>query len=83
MNRSSWASGSGYVPSYSMGFAVASTWNGAGRLNVWPSTVTWRSCIASSSAAWVLGGVRLISSPMSTLVKTGPSWNSNVPLCWR
>ena len=30
MNRSSCASGSGYVPSYSTGFEVATTWNGSG-----------------------------------------------------
>ena len=29
---------------------------------MWPSTVTWRSSIASSSAAWVFGDARLISS---------------------
>ena len=34
--------------------------------------MTWRSCIASSSAAWVLGGVRLISSASSNSVKIGP-----------
>ena len=32
-----------------------------------------RSCIASSSAAWVFGGVRLISSASSRLVNTGPA----------
>jgi hypothetical protein len=47
-----------------------------------PSTVTWRSCIASSSAAWVLGGVRLISSASSRLVNTGPGRNSKLPLRW-
>ena len=31
MKRSSWASGSGYVPSCSIGFCVASTKNGSGR----------------------------------------------------
>ena len=34
--------------------------------------VTVRSCIASSSAAWVLGGVRLISSASSSSQKIGP-----------
>ena len=34
--------------------------------------MTWRSCIASSSAACVFGGVRLISSASSTFVNTGP-----------
>ena len=37
-----------------------------------PPAVTWCSCIAWSSAAWVLGGVRLISSASTTLAKTGP-----------
>ena len=34
--------------------------------------VTWRSCMASSSADCVLGGVRLISSAISTWVNSGP-----------
>ena len=37
-----------------------------------PSAVTCRSCIASSSAAWVFGGARLISSARRRLVKIGP-----------
>ena len=53
--RSSCASGSGKVPSYSMGFCVASTMNGPGRRCVVPSTVTWRSSMASSSADCVFG----------------------------
>ena len=51
-------------------------WRGRGTArrsgNVVPSTVTCRSCIASSSAACVFGGVRLISSASSRPVKTGP-----------
>jgi hypothetical protein len=39
-----------------------------------------RSCLASSIAAWVLGGVRLISSASTTLPKSGPS--TNVHLRW-
>ena len=35
-------------------------------------TVTLRSCIASRSAAWVFGGVRLISSARTRLWKIGP-----------
>ena len=35
--------------------------------------------MASSSAAWVLGGVRLISSASSTLVKTGPGRKASSP----
>jgi len=38
-----------------------------------PATVTCRSCIASNSAAWVFGGVRLISSARITLLNSGPS----------
>ena len=33
MNRSSCASGKAYVPSYSIGFDVATTWNGSGNGN--------------------------------------------------
>ena len=40
-----------------------------------PAAVTWCSCMAWSSAAWVLGGVRLISSASSTLANTGPGTN--------
>ena len=70
--RSSCASGSGYVPSYSIGFWVASTRNGRSSGRVTPSIVTCRSCIASSSAACVFGGARLISSASSRFVKIGP-----------
>ena len=42
-----------------------------------PPAVTCRSCIACSRAAWVLGGVRLISSASSMLAKIGPLRNSN------
>ena len=45
---------------------------------VTPSTVTWRSAIASSSADCVFGIARLISSTSSTLANTGPGRNSNV-----
>ena len=63
-----------------MGFCVASTKNGSGSLCVVPPTVTWRSCMASSRAAWVLGGVRLISSARMTLANSGPCRNLNMPL---
>ena len=49
--------------------------NGRGeRGSVCASTVTWRSSIASSSADWVFGDARLISSASTTLAKiaTGP-----------
>ena len=70
--RSSWASGSGYVPSYSTGFWVAMTRNGRSSTCVAPSTVTCVSCIASRSEDWVFGEARLISSTRRTLAKTGP-----------
>src|SRR5512140_2945900 len=59
-----------------MGFWVAITRKAGGSGWVTPSMVTARSCMAWSSAAWVLGGVRLISSATSTSVKIGPrvSW---------
>ena len=82
MKRSSCASGSGYVPSYSIGFCVASTTNGDASGRVSPSVVTCRSCIASSSAAWVFGGARLISSARRRLVKIGPGMNSNSARRW-
>ena len=50
------------MPSYSIGFCVASTQKSPGRGWSTPSMVTVCSCIASSSADWVFGGVRLISS---------------------
>ena len=50
--------------------------NGAGSLRVCPSTLTWPSAIASSSAAWVFGGVLLISSASSSWVNTGPGRNT-------
>src|ERR1700730_304099 len=62
MKRSSCASGSGKVPAYSIGFWVAMTTKGWGRGLVSPSTVTWRSSIASSRAAWGLGVARLDSA---------------------
>ena len=82
MNRSSCASGSGYVPSYSIGFCVARTRNGRSSGRVVPSIVTCRSCIASSSAACVFGGARLISSARSRFVKTGPGLNSKSDARW-
>ncbi len=81
--RSICASGSGYVPSDSIGFCVAMTRNGAGTLCVsWP-IVTCRSCITSSSADCTFAGARLISSASRKLQKTGPSSVSNVPSCGR
>ena len=72
MEAVSSASGSGYVPSNSIGFCVANTVKSSGSSCEVPSTVTRRSCIASSSAACVLAGARLISSPSTRSPKIGP-----------
>ena len=42
-----------------------------------PSTVTRPSSMTSSSADWVLGEARLISSARTMVAKIGPGWNSN------
>src|SRR5262245_53054486 len=65
-----------------MGFWVAMTKKGSGSGRVLPSTVTLRSCMASSSADWVLAGARLISSASKSWVNTGPRRNSKAPRCW-
>ena len=65
-----------------MGFCVASTRKGSGSGWVTPSTVTWRSSMASSSADCVLGVARLISSASTTLAKIGPGRNSNSLVFW-
>jgi hypothetical protein len=44
--------------------------------------VTWRSCIASSSALCTLAGARLISSARTRFAKTGPSETWNSPSFW-
>ena len=82
MKRSSWLSGSGYVPSNSYGFCVAITRNGDGSGCDVRSTDTWKSFIASSSALCVRGVARLISSASSTFVNTGPGLNSNADVRW-
>ena len=51
------------------------TTKGASNVIVSPPTVTRCSCIASSRAAWVLGGVRLISSARTRFAKIGPGTN--------
>ncbi len=78
--RSSCASGNGYVPSYSTGFCVASTRNGSGSGCAAPSSVTCRSCIASSSADCVFAGARFTSSASTTLPKIGPRRIRNCPV---
>ena len=60
------------MPSCSIGFCVASTRNGSGSGYVVSPIVTWRSCIASSSALCTLAGARLISSARTRLAKIGP-----------
>ena len=47
-----------------------------------PSTVTWPSAIASSSADWVFGVARLISSTSRTLPNTGPARKTNSRSRW-
>ncbi len=76
--RSSCDSGSAKVPSWSCGFCVAMTKKGVGNGRVSPSMVTCFSSIASSSALWVLGLARLITSASSTWAKTGPGWKTKV-----
>src|SRR5215216_4642092 len=49
---------------------------------VTPSTVTWFSCMHSSSAAWVFGEARLISSTSRMFANTGPGRNSNSFVRW-
>ena len=56
--------------------------NGACSRYVVPSTVTWRSSMHSSSADWVLGEARLISSPSTMLANTGPGLNSKSRRSW-
>ena len=75
-NRSSCASGSGKVPLSSTGFWVASTRKGRGSGCVAPSTVTWRSSMASRKLDWVRGVARLISSASTRLAKIGPGLKS-------
>ena len=58
-----------------MGFWVAKTKNGGSSLWTSPAMVTFFSCMASRSAACVLGGVRLISSANTILAKMGPLMN--------
>ena len=80
MNRSTCASGSGYVPSCSIGFCVASTRKGFGSAYVSSPIVTWRSCIASRRADCTFAGARLISSARRRFVNTGPFFGVNSPV---
>ncbi len=67
------------MPSCSIGFWVAITMKGWVSGYVVPSTVTWRSSMASSRADCVFGEARLISSPSTMLANTGPGRNSKCP----
>ena len=80
--RSSCASGRGNVPFSSTGFWVASTRKGRGRGWVAPSTVTWRSSMASRKLDWVRGVARLISSASTRLAKIGPGLKSKSLVRW-
>ena len=82
MNRSSWASGSANVPSYSIGFWVAMTRNGSGIWWLMPSIVACRSSMHSSSELCVFGVARLISSASTTWLMIGPGRNSNSCVFW-
>ncbi len=82
MKRSSCASGSAKVPSYSIGFCVAMTRNGSGILCETPSIVDCRSSMDSRSALCVLGVARLISSASTTWLMIGPGRNSNSWVFW-
>ncbi len=53
-----------------------------GSSRVTPSTVTCCSAMASSSADWVFGVARLISSTSTTLANTGPGRNSKSRVLW-
>ena len=70
------------MPSISIGFCVAMTMKGESSWYVVLSTVTCRSSMHSSSADWVLGEARLISSPTTTLAKTPPGRNSKLRVSW-
>ena len=80
--RSSWPSGSGYVPWCSTGFSVAIRKKGSGSRRVTPSTVTCRSSMGSRRADWVRGVARLTSSTKTTFAKIGPGTNSNSRRSW-
>ena len=79
MNLSTWASGSGYVPSCSIGFCVARTRKGASSGKVSSPMVTCSSCIASSSALCTFAGARLTSSARIRFEKIRPLLNAELP----
>ena len=67
----------GRCPRTRSGWRWRARGTGGAATNVRPSTVTCPSCIASSSADCVFGGVRLISSASSRPAITGPGWKTN------
>lgn len=66
------------MPACSMGFCVAMTMKGSPTECGLPSMVTRPSSMTSSSADWVFGEARLISSARTMVAKIGPGWNSKV-----
>src|SRR4051812_3877142 len=56
--------------------------NGRSSGYVTPSTVTWLSCMHSSSAACVFGEARFTSSTSSRFANTGPGLKSNAFARW-
>ena len=72
--RSSWLSGSFWVPEAPTGFWVAMTIKGWGTGRLTPSTVTWPSSMASRRADWVREVARLSSSARKRLHITAPGW---------
>ena len=78
--RSSWESGSGWVPAAPVGFWVAMTTKGWGTGRLTPSTVTCPSSMASSRADWVRLVARLSSSAKNRLHSTAPGWYSILPV---
>ena len=80
INRSSCASGRGYVPVKLTGFWVAMTMKGSGSGYIFPSTVTCVSAMASSRAACVLGDVRFSSSASIIFFIIDPGLYENSPV---
>ena len=68
------------MPSNSIGFWVAMTMKGRGSGRVSPSTLTCRSSIASSKAAWVRGVARFTSSASTTWLTIGPGRYVKAPV---
>src|SRR5579859_1244370 len=61
-----------------MGFCVAKTVKNCESGWAMPSMVIWCSSMASSTAAWVRGGMRLTSSASRRSVNSGPRWSEKV-----